>query len=225
MSLAYSGTCPHCIKENVAMTIRSYHLRNIRDEAIPQDVASVDVFFTCNNCDGPVVVNYQTLAKQKLLPNAMIGDLGNYAKQVSIKNVWPILINRATPKYIPENVQRFLQQGFVNLKAKHYDAAGAMARKALEAALAAHDEDLKKGTLYERINKLKENGVLTESLADWAHNVRLLGNDAVHDLEPADPVDVNQALLLAEYLLIYLFTLPTEIRLAKESAEPPAIKE
>lgn len=225
MPATFSDTCPHCLKENVAMTFRGYHQRSINDGTIPSEFLSFDTFFTCNNCDGPVVVNYHCSAKRRIAPDTAIGDLRHRHQEISIKSIWPLLIKKSAPKYIPQNVERFLQQGFVNFKAQNYDAAGAMARKALEAALVAHSPNLADGSLYQRINKLKENGVLTESLADWAHNVRLLGNDAVHDLEPADPVDVNQALQLAEYLLIYLFTLPTEIRLAKESAEPPAISE
>lgn len=210
------------MKENVAMSYKTHMQRPRRPGTSDDKTIVVDLLFICNNCSGPVLVNYKCSSDQKQLPETMTGDLNHYWKYIAIKNVWPKIERKESPKHIPPNVERFLQQGFVNFKAEHFDAAGAMARKALEAALAAHSPELKKGNLYERINKLKENGVLTESLADWAHNVRLLGNDAVHDLEPADPVDVNQALLLAEYLLIYLFTLPTEIKLAKESAEPPA---
>lgn len=206
------------------MTYKTHLVRPRRFGTSDDKTTIVDVLFTCNSCSGPVLVNYKCLTDQKQLPDGMTGDLSHYWKYISIKHVWPQLEKKESPKHIPENVERFLQQGFINFKAEHYDAAGAMARKTLEAALVAHSPDLKKGSLKERIDKLKESGVLTESLADWAHNVRLLGNDAVHDLEPADPADVNQALQLAEYLLIYLFTLPTEIELAKESAVPPAIE-
>lgn len=225
MALTYSGTCPHCIKENVAMAYKTHLQRPTRTGTNADRTTIIDVLFTCNNCRAPVLVNYECANTHKQLPENMTGDLNDYWKYISIRNVWPKLEKKESPKHIPVNVERFLQQGFINFKAQHFDAAGAMARKALEAALVAHSPNLADGSLYQRINKLKENGVLTESLADWAHNVRLLGNDAVHDLEPADPVDVNQALQLAEYLLIYLFTLPTEIKLAKESAQPPADKE
>ncbi len=213
------------MKQNVAMSYETYRKRPQRVGTSGEKSTVIDVLFACNNCSGSVLVNYECPHTQKQFPEDMTGDLNDYWKYISIRNVWPKLEKKESPKHIPVNVERFLQQGFINFKAQHFDAAGAMARKALEAALVAHSPNLADGSLYQRINKLKENGVLTESLADWAHNVRLLGNDAVHDLEPADPVDVNQALQLAEYLLIYLFTLPTEIKLAKESAQPPADKE
>jgi hypothetical protein len=55
-----------------------------------------------------------------------------------------------------------------------------MARCALEGIVVDRGET--KGDLKTRLKNLADKGKLVSSLADWATEVRLLGNDAVHDL-------------------------------------------
>ena len=54
-------------------------------------------------------------------------------------------------------------------------------RTVLEMALKELSADDKKVTLVKRIDALLDAGVITQPIADWAHKVRLEGNDALHD--------------------------------------------
>jgi hypothetical protein len=76
-----------------------------------------------------------------------------------------------------------------------------------------------KGPLAVRLKNLADKGVLVPTLADWSKEVRLLGNDAVHDLTV--DVSMEDARKLIEFireLAQYIYVLPFELqkRLAKK---------
>lgn len=74
--------------------------------------------------------------------------------------------------------------------------------------------------IYDRINNLLEKQILTVGVAEWAHALRNLGADAVHDLDGGDE---NQARELVEFIRLMLhvtFELPAEIA-AKKAANTP----
>jgi hypothetical protein len=93
-----------------------------------------------------------------------------------------------------------------------------MARCALEGIVV--DKGETKGPLVQRLKSLADRGMLLPTLADWSKEVRLLGNDAVHDLTVA--VSMEDASHLVEFireLARYLYVLPHELqkRLAKKN--------
>ena len=66
------------------------------------------------------------------------------------------------------------------------------------------------GQLSARIDKLRQSGMLTEPLAQWAHEVRLDGNQAIHEIEAT----AKEAKELVEFIKLFLqvaFVLPAEI--------------
>ena len=66
--------------------------------------------------------------------------------------------------------------------------------------------------LVERINTLDQKRLITPAMKDWAHKIRLDGNEATH--EEDDDFSDDQAKLMkefAELFLIYSFTLPARI--------------
>ncbi|MBP6018779.1 MAG: DUF4145 domain-containing protein [Burkholderiaceae bacterium] len=105
------------------------------------------------------------------------------------------------------------------IKRKHWEAATAMDRRALEIAtkeMAPEHADL---TLYKRIEKLAESGQLTESLKDWAHDLRAVGNEALHDVEGIGEDEATQAHELTRFILTYLYTLPKQVEQARAARE------
>jgi hypothetical protein len=71
-----------------------------------------------------------------------------------------------------------------------------MARSALEGIVV--DQGETKGRLVDRLQRLADRGVLLPTLAAWSKEVRLLGNDAVHDL--AVDVSMEDASQLVEFI-------------------------
>jgi len=70
-----------------------------------------------------------------------------------------------------------------------------------------------------RIDALAADNKLTPDLKDWAHQVRLGGNDAAHDLDPFTPEEADELLNFAELYLTYVYTLPGRLKERRERAE------
>ena len=87
------------------------------------------------------------------------------------------------------------------------EAAAMMFRKTLEVALKRIRPD-DNGTLKTRIDIAANAGAITKDLAEWAHRIRLDGNEAAHEEEPFSSDEVGALHRFTELVLMYLFSLP-----------------
>jgi uncharacterized protein DUF4145 len=111
---------------------------------------------------------------------------------------------------IPEPARTFLQQAFETLHAP--DAAAVMAGSAVDAMLKQHG--LTEGSLYSRIDQALTKNLLTQGMADWAHEVRLGSNRPRHadkDKPHVSPDEAKQSVEFAEALGYFLFVLAARI--------------
>ena len=155
-----------------------------------------DTFAKCGYCDRGIVATFDVF--------------GGRAPSVSLKlhllGIAPPLPDTGAPDYTPENVARFFEQAIDNLP-KNWDAAGSMFRKALDTGLKSKFPEMK-GTLYNRIEEAAKKQDLTPALAEWAHQIRLGGNDAAHEEEPISKNDAEELSKFTRLVFLYLFTLP-----------------
>jgi len=108
---------------------------------------------------------------------------------------------------LPSAVQEPLEEAIDCHAGESYPAAAVMVRRTLEAV--CEDQGATGGDLYKRIENLGEKIVLPKGMIKALHNLRLLGNDAVHvearvyaeigkrEVEVA--VDVAKTILQATY--------------------------
>jgi hypothetical protein len=99
-------------------------------------------------------------------------------------------------------------------KALHADcprASAVMARRTLEALTVDKGETT--GDLASRLKSLAAKGVLQATLADWAKEVRLVGNVGAHfdPIKKIDKKDAEQLVSFVRELLKYLYELPAEL--------------
>lgn len=121
---------------------------------------------------------------------------------------------------IPEIARRFLQQAYETLHAP--DAAAVMAGSAVDAMMKA--KGYEKGSLYERIDNALRDNLLTQGMADWAHEVRLGSNRPRHaDAERPHVTlaEARQSVDYAEALGTFLFVLSARIDRGIEAAKNP----
>ncbi|TYB30551.1 MAG: DUF4145 domain-containing protein [Candidatus Mcinerneyibacterium aminivorans] len=182
--------CPFCSEKG------SWELVNREKKSKPN--ANKTLFFDtykCGNCSSFVLIFWSA------------GDnLHNY-RMIP----WPLKLNNY-PDYIPEKVGNYWLQAKRNLKEENFEAAAIMARSSLQAAL--RDNGAKGKKLYKEIDNFTESGKLPPLMNDWAHNLRLLGNEANHpkpEKEPVDPYDVSDIIKFLDFLLEYLYKLPKQI--------------
>jgi len=193
--------CPHCGTKEMNFPL-SHIVSN------PNNPHLFSAFAACSGCHSPICMEILSVSGRN--PSQYNGDLTK-ATDFIIPSVYPKLEETVVPEHVPETVTRPFIQAVESKVAGHYDAAGAMYRKALDVGLKAIDPKLK-GKLYERIEKLAAENKLTPSLKDWAHGIRLDGNDASHDEVAFTKPEADEMHAFTQLVLTYLFTLPEKVR-------------
>lgn len=136
-------------------------------------------------------------------------------KYLELLRVYP----EVEPPQVPQGVSDAIARPFIeaadNLRQKKYSSACAMFRRVLEIALKEFAQDIEARTLEKRIDKLAADHLITPAMKEWAHNLRLDGNEAIHGLEEATQELAEQMHDLCKFLLIYLYTLPKQVAEAR----------
>lgn len=118
---------------------------------------------------------------------------------------------------LPAMARSFLQQA---IESKHApDGALMLSASSIDAMLKSFD--LIKGTLYSRIDEAAARGVITATMAEWAHAIRLSANEPRHADEEFTGATEDQALQsisFAKALGEYLFVLPSKVAAGKKLA-------
>jgi hypothetical protein len=120
---------------------------------------------------------------------------------------------------LPEKVKAFLTQAIESLHAP--SGAIMLAASAVDAML--KEKGYKEGKLYPRINKAKEDHLITDDMAKWAHQVRLDANDERHADEDATlptTEDAKRSVEFARALGTFLFVLPARVTRGIEASMP-----
>ena len=186
--------CPHCGVKSVAFTVE----KSVTFTVGPRKFS--DRFVQCGHCGRGVLLMHDD------------ASAGDYV-------VAPSLPDTAAPAHAPDNVARYFVQGMENLT-RNFDAAGMMFRKALDTALTAKFPNIK-GRLVDRIDEAAKQGAMTKNMADWAHQIRRLGNEAAHEEEPFSRQDAEELRSFTDLLLRYLFTLPGMLQAAQGKPKNP----
>ena len=192
---AFPHDCPHCGAQNASFTVFSEYRHPARGDEI-------HAFLSCGVCGGSAVAVF----------SARRGDLGlreylpSYPDNFHLQDFHPRPAIPEAPAHLPENVRIYYLEAVADVKARP-NAAGAMFRKALDVGLKTIEPD-GKGNLLVRIDAAAAAGRITKDLAEWAHRIRLEGNDASHDEDPYTADEAHGLHRFTELVMMYLFTLP-----------------
>jgi len=121
------------------------------------------------------------------------------------------------PSSLPVQARSYLVQAHRTLFSP--DASVLMSASCIDAML--KDQQLVKGSLYERINQAVEKGIITRGMGKWAHRVRLDANNPRHadlDIRTITRDDADRAFEFARALGEILYVLPS--RMPPAGGEP-----
>jgi hypothetical protein len=117
------------------------------------------------------------------------------------------------PDHWPEEVGRYWLQAQRNIEGSNWDAAALMARSALQLLL--RRENATGHTLIKEIDDISRRGLIPPIMQEWAHELRVLGNDAAHPTPGDNGIserDARHAVKFLRVLLTLLHDLPKEIK-------------
>ncbi len=212
MAVTLVRHCPHCKAPSVAM-------RPIGVIATGQNKSTT--VFSCNRCNEVLCVRAinPPNGMQWVMSNAT-GDFDQTARTsgVSVIDAYPAKETLDAPDHVSDAVRRPFVQGLDNAERGNSDAAASMFRKAIDVATRELDPSTTGKPLAKRIDLLADNGKLTSDLKEWAHLIRLDGNQGAHDDEELSRDEIEQLKEFTRLFLIYTFTLPAQVQARKEEA-------
>src|SRR3989344_9222348 len=145
----------------------------------------------CNGCDFFVLVRRYGGSIQKIYPDPL-----------------PKSIHEKTPDFLKKD----LEEANLCFAVGAYRAAGFMARRALQ--ICYIEKGAPDNKLQDQIDWLLNQQIITKELKEWAHEVRLTGNDAAHppkDVlkdEAVSSEDADDILTLLEKFIDVLYIAP-----------------
>jgi hypothetical protein len=204
--------CPHteCLTEHIGLWVVGVQL-------VHQQLAAA--YLQCPRCKLPSVALLQNpgyTAKQLMEKSGDLTDI-----HCMILAFWPEPPGPQIPDHLPPEVARVYLQAERNFPiAGNEEAAGTMYRKALDIGLKIMTPSVG-GTLKSRIAELVKQHILTASLGERADQIRLLGNDAAHDVDEPTRDELDALRNFSDLLLQYLFTLPTMVAARRATHSAP----
>jgi Domain of unknown function (DUF4145) len=205
--------CPHCGGIKIGFSgVAEYKLA-------PHDSNKYLLFMVCNNCQGAIVNGYHLYNNMGYTsPASCPGDPANFG--FNSGGSYPTPAPSKVPPQVPAPIDSYFLQASDALKRGHYDASGAMSRKVVDVSTQQllGDESKKYNNIKSRIDALMKNSTITPDLGEWAHEVRLGGNDAAHDEDPYQKPEAEELLDFAELYLTYVYTLPKRLEGRKAKA-------
>jgi Domain of unknown function (DUF4145) len=125
------------------------------------------------------------------------------------------------PQYLPGLVRETYSDAEFNFHSKKWKAAAQLYLQSLEFSVlvsAADGNEQKaeelsgaKTDLTARINELFKERKLTQSMKEWAHQIRVIGQYHKHRYVEADEEDCKELRSYVELFLTYQFTMPGKI--------------
>jgi len=111
---------------------------------------------------------------------------------------------------LPDDVGSDREEAWSAFHGGLHKGAALLARSSLESAvkqLGASGKDL-----YAKVDSLADSGVITKDLAAWAHEVRLTGNEAAHEMGPVSEADAQDGLYFLDAFLEAVYVVPARHR-------------
>ncbi len=195
--------CAHCGAEQVAFTVCSTYTHKIARN-------TYSILGACNACDDPILVKVAHISDGRSRLESLAGDLLQH-EEILVGKMWPGLAAPQVPQNVPPKVASNYKEAAEAEKRRSWNAACGMYRRTLEIALKEFSPEIEAWKLEKRINKLAEEHRITPDLQAWAHELRLDGNDALHGDADATEEMTKQMGRLCYFLLIYLFSLPSQV--------------
>jgi hypothetical protein len=116
--------------------------------------------------------------------------------------------------FLPPKVMAIYKETFQALCNQQPVLAGVGIRALTEAV--CHDKSAKGRNLEKKIDNLVDLGVLTTEGAAILHGLRILGNQAAHQVKPHAPYTLGLAFDVVEYLLNSVYIIPAKGRTLQE---------
>ena len=178
--------CPHCNVDNPNLT----QIARFTTNSFNGINQRLWVSYVCRRCGGVTTAwAYEhDLEIQQLFPNSISLDIS-----------------------IPDRAKAYLDQAIDSLHAP----AGSIMLSASSIDAMLKEKGYKDGSLFSRIDRAVEDHLITQEMAEWAHEVRLDANDQRHANESVGLPTEKDAQVAIDFTLAlaqFLFIMPSRVQ-------------
>ena len=176
--------CPSCGKRADAQIVGQYGYHD-RAEGGPSRITMLK----CARCEHPIVVREEERWEDMWSTPEVVFPVNN--DQISSD--------------IPSRIRTSFREARMSYRAGASTASVMMCRKTLEALCIEHG--IKERNLAASIKRATESGLIDGRLVEWAQELRIVGNEAAHDVDAdISGEDARDLLEFTEAILEYVFT-------------------
>lgn len=222
----YVGRCNHCSTDKIRFEVLSF--------CYDQDNNHNHFFIACENCITPTVLKMKPktshiidMLKKKTFPLKEQINISEHFYNERILNT-PSNSLAKCPDHVPDNLKQVFDEAALCYSHSCYIACASMFRLCLDITTkellqewieANQDsptppDSSQKGKLYNRIEFLIERGVIPSDLKEYAHHIRLDGNDAAHD-GSTQKEEAEDLLDFSELFLERIYTIRKQLEIAQ----------
>jgi hypothetical protein len=180
--------CPHCEQaSNAVVRGKAYWQSADGSEGPPAEWTLVQ----CDRCHEPTLQVREDFG-------------GGFAEDDNPATVFPVPHRLSSS--VPAGLRREWEEAQTCLRAKAYAASVVMVRRTLEGTCA--EQGVRCRSLAQGLKKLAADGLIDETLAEWADALRIVGNRGAHytgDVMARE--DAEDALAFTEALLDHIYVL------------------
>jgi hypothetical protein len=204
------GVCPHCSAISLFEPVGTPHHEvraDLRGGVSHSIIAQVSQCIGCKNF---------VMAVGRVQGN--VTSKGYELSLVAPKSAPQDRIDASVPANIAADLSEAIRCDWINA----YKAAVAMCRRAIQAAAIDKGAGPKK-KLVDQIDELAANQIITASLKEMAHEVRLTGNDGAHPgadgLSDVSAQDAKEIIEFTKELFHHVYVMPAKLK--ARQAPPP----
>ncbi len=220
-------SCPHCHTERAAFQVHGGCIPFNRDSDYAAGI--VVALAQCPVCGQAVLLSISKRAYDydensgKYIQNSCYeSSKSNYFDDSSYlidRYEIPSELFQDLPSHLSSAVSRSLKQAERNYRLPDCEETSAMAyRRAMENGISEMHPEIK-GNLSARINKLGEKHLIPSAMVEWAHQIRIVGNDGAHELEGVSRAELTAAKNFTDAFLRYLVSFPAIVAERRASME------
>jgi len=111
---------------------------------------------------------------------------------------------------LPHKIQEIYKETILSIENEQYVLAGIGIRAIVETV--CKDQNAAGANLYHKINSLKEQSIVTTEGADILHKLRVLGNDAAHEVKAHNSQQLELAMKIIEHMLVGTYIIPNKVQ-------------
>jgi len=111
---------------------------------------------------------------------------------------------------LPHSVQQIYQETILSIENEQYILAGIGIRAIVETI--CKDLEAEGNNLHQKINTLKDRSIVTIEGAETLHKLRVLGNDAAHEVKAHNSRQLELAMQIIEHMLDGTYIIPERVQ-------------